>query len=133
MSENFKDEVQKEIVLTLPDDKDSIIAFLAGLTKAVGTLEIVNRRMNLCLALDSFDEGLKIVEAFKTLYPAEFELDLTTAKSGAKAGKQICLLQAPYGFSKQILVDFELMTVDGDSLKALHLKSLKKKRKNARF
>ena len=116
MSETFKDEVQYEITENLPSDKSRLTAFLAGLTKAVGTLEIVNKRMNLCLALDSFDEGMKIVEAFKSLYPTEFELSLTTAKSGPKAGKQICSLQVPYGFSKQILVDFRLMTVDGDAL-----------------
>lgn len=116
MSETFKEEVQNEIVNTLPSDRVALGCFLAGLTKAVGTLEIVAKRMNLCLSLDSFDEGMKIVEAFKELYPTEFELSLTTAKSGAKAGKQICSLQVPYGFSKQILVDFGLMTVDGDDL-----------------
>ena len=116
MSDTFKEEVQNEIVQNLPKEAGSLVAFLSGLTKAVGTLEIVNKRMNLCLALDSFDEGLRIVDAFKQLYPAEFELALTTAKSGSKAGKQICSLQAPYGFSKQILVDFGLMSVDGDDL-----------------
>lgn len=116
MSDTFKEEVQNEIVNTLPKETGALVAFLSGLTKAVGTLEIVNKRMNLCLALDSFDEGMKLVDAFKQLYPAEFELALTTAKSGSKAGKQICSLQAPYGFSKQILVDFGLMSVDGDDL-----------------
>ena len=116
MSETFKEEVQNEIVNTLPTDRGALCCFLAGLTKAVGTLEIVAKRMNLCLALDSFDEGMKIVDAFKELYPTEFELALTTAKSGSKAGKQICSLQVPYGFSKQILVDFGLMTMDGEEL-----------------
>ena len=116
MSETFKEEVQYEIINNLPSDKEELVAFLAGLTKAVGTLEIVAKRMNLCLQLDSFDEGMKIVDAFKTLYPTEFELTLTTAKSGPKTGTPICLLQVPYGFSKQILVDFGLMTMDGDEL-----------------
>ncbi len=116
MSDTFRYEVQNEIVNTLPKDKESLVAFLAGLTKAVGTLEIANKRMNLCLQLDSFDEGMKIVDAFKELYPTEFELSLTTAKSGLKAGKPICLLQVPYGFTKQVLVDFGLMTMDGDEL-----------------
>ena len=116
MSDTFRIQVQNEIADALPKDKGALIAFLAGLTKAVGTLEIVNKRMNLCLALDSFEQGMKIVDAFKELYPTEFELSLTTAKSGAKAGKQICSLQVPYGFSKQILVDFGLMTVNGDEL-----------------
>ena len=116
MSETFKEEVQYEIINNLPSDKEELVAFLAGLTKAVGTLEIVAKRMNLCLQLDSFDEGMKIVDVFKTLYPTEFELTLTTAKSGPKTGTPICLLQVPYGFSKQILVDFGLMTMDGDEL-----------------
>ena len=120
MSDTFKEEVQNEIVNTLPKETGALVAFLSGLTKAVGTLEIVNKRMNLCLALDSFDEGMKLVDAFKQLYPAEFELALTTAKSGSKAGKQICSLQAPYGFSKQILVDFGIMSVDGGHPPKVH-------------
>ncbi|MBR4800436.1 MAG: DNA-binding protein WhiA [Clostridia bacterium] len=116
MSETFRTEVQNEIVDSLPKDRDSLVAFLSGLTKATGTIEIANKRMNLCLQLDGFDEGMKIVEAFKELYPTEFELSLSTAKSGAKAGKQICSLQVPYGFSKQILADFGLMTLDGEDL-----------------
>ena len=116
MSETFKEEVQNEIVNTLPTDRAALACFLAGLTKAVGTLEIVAKRMNLCLVLDNFDQGMKIVDAFKELYPTEFELALTTAKSGSKAGKQICSLQVPYGFSKQILVDFGLMCMEGEDL-----------------
>jgi len=102
-------------MLTLPNDKDESLAFLAGLTKSVGTLEIVAKRINLCLALDSFEQGMKIVEEFKKFYPTEFELTIPSQKEGAK-GSAHCLLQAPHGFSKQILVDFGIMTADGDAL-----------------
>ena len=114
MSYTFKEEVQNEIINSLPEDKECLFAFLAGLAKSVGTVEIVGGRMNLCFALDGFEQGVKIVDALKEFYPTEFELAFTTAKSGSKAGKQICTLQVPYGFSKQMLVDFCLMETNGD-------------------
>lgn len=53
---------------------------------------------------------MKVVELFKTVYPAEFELSLEKSKTGGEA----CTLQVPSGFSKQALVDFGLMSVNAD-------------------
>lgn len=114
MTENFKEEVQNEIMTTLPKDNEEALAFLAGLAKSVGTLEIVAKRVNLCLALDSFEQGMAVVEELKKLYPTEFEITLPSQKEGVKSAH--CLVQAPQGFSKQILVDFGIMTTDGDAL-----------------
>ena len=115
MTENFKEEVQNEIMTTLPKDSEADLAFLAGLAKSVGTLEIVAKRVNLCLALDSFEQGMIVVDELKKFYPTEFEITLPSQKEGAKTASH-CLVQAPQGFSKQILVDLGLMTTNGDEL-----------------
>lgn len=68
------------------------------------------KRLNLCLSLDTYDEGVKVVDLFKAVYPAEFELSLEKSKTGGEA----CTLQVPSGFTKQALVDFGLMSVNAD-------------------
>lgn len=112
----FKEKTHQELLGVLPKNKEEIYAFLAGLTKIAGSLEIVKGRMNLVLQLDNYEEGLKVIELFKELYPAEFELNIETAKSGKNQGKRICSILVPYGFTKQVLFDFYLMSEEGDQL-----------------
>ena len=107
---SFKDNARKELLGVLPKNRDEIIAFLSALCKTCGSIEIAKKRYNLCFWLDDYDEGLKIVELFKTLYPAEFELSLDKTKTGAEA----CTVQVPSGFSKQALQDFGLMQINVD-------------------
>lgn len=107
---SFKDNARKELLGVLPKNRDEIIAFLSALCKACGSIEIAKKRYNLCFWLDDYDEGLKIVELLKTLYPAEFELALDKTKTGAEA----CTVQVPSGFSKQALQDFGLMQINVD-------------------
>lgn len=107
---SFKDNTRKELLGVLPKNRDEIIAFLSALCKACGSIEIAKKRYNLCFWLDDYDEGLKIVELLKTLYPAEFELALDKTKTGAEA----CTVQVPSGFSKQALQDFGLMQINVD-------------------
>ncbi len=112
----FKDKAHSELIDTLNFGKCCITAFLSALCKGAGTIEFSKRRMNLCVQLDTYEQGLKVVELFKELYPADFELSLDHIKSGARAGKEVCTVQVPSGFSKQAIVDFALMGVDGDVL-----------------
>ena len=98
----------------MPVSNDEITAFLSALSKACGSIEIVKKRLNLCLQLDSYEEGVKIVDLFKQIYPADFELSFDKAKSGVRQGAQVCVLQVPSGFSKQALQDFGLMEVNAD-------------------
>lgn len=107
---SFKDMARAELLGVLPTNKDEIIAFLSALSKTCGSIEIVKKRLNLCLSLDTYDEGVKVVDLFKTVYPAEFELSLEKSKTGGEA----CTLQVPSGFTKQALVDFGLMSVNAD-------------------
>lgn len=107
---SFKDNARKELLGVLPKNRDEIIAFLSALCKACGSIEIAKKRYNLCFWLDDYDEGLKIVELLKTLYPAEFELSLDKTKTGAEA----CSVQVPSGFSKQAIQDFGLMQINVD-------------------
>ena len=82
---SFKEAARKELLGVLPTDKDEIVAFLSALSKTCGSIEIVKKRLNLCLSLDTYDEGVKVVELFKTVYPAEFELSLEKSKTGGEA------------------------------------------------
>lgn len=107
---SFKDNARKELLGVLPKNRYEIIAFLSALCKTCGSIEIAKKRYNLCFWLDDYDEGLKIVELLKTLYPAEFELSLDKTKTGAEA----CTVQVPSGFSKQALQDFGLMQINVD-------------------
>lgn len=111
---SFKDDAHSELLGVLPVSHDEIIAFLSALSKACGSIEIVKKRLNLCLQLDSYEEGVKIVDLFKQIYPADFELSFDKAKGGVRQGAQVCVLQVPSGFSKQALQDFGLMEVNAD-------------------
>ncbi len=111
---SFKDNARRELLGMLPSSKDEIIAFLSALSKVCGSIEIVKKRLNLCLQLDSYEEGVQVVDLFKKIYPAEFELSLDKAKSGVKQGCEVCKLQVPVGFTKQALQDFGLMRINSD-------------------
>ncbi len=106
----FKDSARRELLDVLPKSREEITAFLSALAKACGRIEIAKKRSNLCFSLADYDEGLRVVELLKTLYPADFELSLDKTKTGAEA----CTVQVPSGFSKQALEDFGLMTINAD-------------------
>lgn len=110
----FKNSAHNELLGVLPQSREEITAFLSALSKACGSIEIVKKRLNLCLQLDSYEEGIKMVDLFKELYPADFELSFEKAKNGVKQGAQVCVLQVPSGFTKQALQDFELMQINSD-------------------
>ena len=107
---SFKDDARKELLGVLPTKREEVTAFLSALCKACGSIEIAKKRCNLCFWLDDYDEGLKVVELLKVLYPADFELSLDKTKTGAEA----CSVQVPSGFSKQALEDFGLMKINAD-------------------
>ncbi len=110
MQKSFKDSAREELLGVLPKKREEIVAFLSALAKSCGSIEIAKKRYNLCFWLADYDEGLKVVELLKTLYPAEFELTLDKTKTGAEA----CSVQVPSGFSKQAIEDFGLMKINAD-------------------
>ncbi len=110
MQKSFKDSAREELLGVLPKKREEIVAFLSALAKSCGSIEIAKKRYNLCFWLADYDEGLKVVELLKTLYPAEFELSLDKTKAGAEA----CSVQVPSGFSKQAIEDFGLMKINVD-------------------
>lgn len=110
MQKSFKDSAREELLGVLPKKRDEIVAFLSALAKSCGSIEIAKKRYNLCFWLADYDEGLKVVELLKTLYPADFELSLDKTKTGAEA----CSVQVPSGFSKQAIEDFGLMKINVD-------------------
>ena len=110
MQKSFKDSAREELLGVLPKKREEIVAFLSALAKSCGSIEIAKKRYNLCFWLADYDEGLKVVELLKTLYPADFELSLDKTKTGAEA----CSVQVPSGFSKQALEDFGLMQINVD-------------------
>lgn len=110
MQKSFKDSAREELLGVLPKKREEIVAFLSALAKSCGSIEIAKKRYNLCFWLADYDEGLKVVELLKTLYPADFELSLDKTKTGAEA----CSVQVPSGFSKQAIEDFGLMKINAD-------------------
>ena len=110
MQKSFKDSAREELLGVLPKKREEIVAFLSALAKSCGSIEIAKKRYNLCFWLADYDDGLKVVELLKTLYPAEFELSLDKTKTGAEA----CSVQVPSGFSKQAIEDFGLMKINVD-------------------
>ena len=110
MQKSFKDSAREELLGVLPKKREEIVAFLSALAKSCGSIEIAKKRYNLCFWLADYDEGLKVVELLKTLYPADFELSLDKTKTGAEA----CSVQVPSGFSKQAIEDFGLMKINVD-------------------
>lgn len=118
MEMTFKERTHRELETVLPQTECCAAAFLSALCKVSGSIEIARKRVNLCVQLDSYEQGMLVVGLFKMLYPAEFELNIETAKSGMRAGKKICILRVPCGFTKQVLIDLGLMSADGDQLTA---------------
>lgn len=114
----FKEYAHNELLGVLPLKKCCKTAFLSALSKCTGSIEIVRKRVNLCLQLETYEQGLRVVELFKSLYLAEFEISLEKAKSGVRSGLQICAVQVPVGFSKQALSDFGLMNSDDNGYTA---------------
>ncbi len=110
MQKSFKDSAREELLGVLPKKRDEVTAFLSALAKSCGSIEIAKKRYNLCFWLADYNEGLKVVELLKTLYPADFELTLDKTKTGAEA----CSVQVPSGFSKQAIEDFGLMKINAD-------------------
>lgn len=110
---NFKDYAKSEALGVLPQKKCCIRAFLSALSRCAGSIDIVRKRLNLRIQLDDYEQGLKVTQLFKELYPIDIELEIDKSKLPVK-GAKACVLQVPSGFSKQALVDFGLMSVDGD-------------------
>lgn len=84
MQTSFKDSARSELLGVLPQKRNEIIAFLSALAKTCGSIEIAKKRYNLCFWLADYDEGLKVVELLKILYPADFELSLDKTKTGRR-------------------------------------------------
>ena len=90
MQKSFKDSAREELLGVLPKKRDEIVAFLSALAKSCGSIEIAKKRYNLCFWLADYDEGLKVVELLKTLYPADFELSLDKTKRVRKRVRCKC-------------------------------------------
>lgn len=112
----FKDKTKQELLTVVPSEKEEISSFLSAVSKTGGSLEISKKKLSFVIQVDTYEDGLKTVELFQELYPVEFELNIETAKSGPRQGKQICSVVAPYGFTKQILFDLFLMKEDGGEI-----------------
>lgn len=90
MQTSFKDSARSELLGVLPQKRNEIIAFLSALAKTCGSIEIAKKRYNLCFWLADYDEGLKVVELLKILYPADFELSLDKTKTAQRRVRCKC-------------------------------------------
>ncbi len=102
---SFKDMARREILDVLPQNACCKRAFLSAVARVRGSVDISARRVNLSLWLEDNERAVALAAMFKSLYPADFELIRESKRPGVT-------LRAPSGFSKQILLDFELMTGD---------------------
>lgn len=109
---SFKEETKKELLSSLPASEPEAKAFLSAVARVAGSIELSRQRLNLVLRLETWEAGLQMTELIKRIYPIDVELKLEKAKGG----KQTCEVRLPNGFSKHILADLELMSMDGDSL-----------------
>lgn len=107
---SFKDSARAELMEALPQKREEITAFLSGLARTCGSVEISNKHLNLCFMLQAYEEGLKVVDLLKTLYPTNFELTLDKSKTGGEA----CKVQVPQGFSRQALKELGIMQINVD-------------------
>lgn len=104
---SFKDEVKNEILYSLPSESCCKKAFLSAVARTRGSIDISRGRLNLSVAMDDAERALAVIKLFKSLYPTDFELIIDSKKGGA-------VVRVPSGFSKQALIDFELMSGDDD-------------------
>lgn len=96
MQTSFKDSARSELLGVLPQNATKSLLFKRA-RKDVRQYRDCKKRYNLCFWLADYDEGLKVVELLKTLYPADFELSLDKTKTGAEA----CSVQVPSGFQSK--------------------------------
>lgn len=102
---SFKDDVRREIAGALPVEDCCVKAFLSAVAKTRGSIDISRGRLNLSVAMEDSERALAIIALFKRLYPAEMELIPDRKRGGAT-------VRVPIGFSKQALIDLELMRGD---------------------
>lgn len=113
MSENaFRDAAIHEIISS-DFEREEVFAFMSALAKEAGLLNIVRKRMNLVLYVDSYDEAMFAVSVLKKIYPTEFEIAADEIKSGSKRGERAYSVSVPSGFTMQALEDFGLVSSDG--------------------
>lgn len=106
---SFKDDARLEILSALPKSDCCKRAFLSAVARVAGSVEIASKRLNLTIWFEDRERGLAILSLFKSIYPTEFELSCESKKQGVK-------LTVPVGFTKQALLDFELMSGDESGL-----------------
>ncbi len=112
---SFRDAVRQELISSgFPEKSCCTRAFLSAISRITGSIEVSKRRFNLCLKPDGAELGIRLADAFKSLYPIDVELSPERGKPDRYK------LRLPTGMSKQILIDFELMRADGDELVAFN-------------
>ncbi len=103
----FNDFIKREIVSALPSDKSEARAFLSAYSKIKGSIEIKKGRINLAVEIDSYSDAVGILAMFKTVYNAEFEIEMSSSSS--KKGGSVRLL-VPKGYVSVVLADLGLAT-----------------------
>ncbi len=106
---SFKDTVRREILDVLPSEICCEKAFLSAVARTRGSIELSRGRLNLAISLEDADRALAIVGLIKDLYPTDVEIIPDRKKGGAT-------VRMASGFSKQALIELELMRGDESGL-----------------
>lgn len=117
MGATFKENSKRELLAALPSGECCKAAFLSALFKVSGTLEGTGRRQTLNLRLDTYEAARKISDMLQSIYPVECPITAPDSERGGfDKEKRTYKVTIPQGFAKQALIDFELMSVNGEGL-----------------
>ncbi len=91
------------------------IAFLAGMLKTVGSIEISKRGAMAVFVVEESALATKLQGLMKELYFLDVDINTSKFTSGFKKGKTNFELKVPKGQTKQLFVDTKAMDVDGET------------------
>ncbi len=109
MGQTFREKTVEELLLRQPSE-NSALAFLSAVIKQNGEITILRKRENVVISMDSYQEAAYVVDALKSIYPAEFEINADEIKSGSKKGQRAMSVAIPMGFSRQTLADTKIVS-----------------------
>lgn len=114
---NFKSEAINEAISIEATEHCCRIAFLSGLFKTIGTIEITRKGANALFTSDNILLIENIEKAVKNLYLTDPEIEQSKYTNGSKKGQLRYELRILKGQTKQLLSDTGAMEIEGETFK----------------
>lgn len=112
---NFNQHAKTELLSSIPDTDCCKIAWLASAIKAIGSLNLERNGISLVFESDSLEYIQTVIACIKGVYFTNLEANVVKGKSGIKDAK-IFSVKVPYGHTKTILKDTDIMNEYGNGL-----------------